>query len=133
MIGAKRVRQVVLVVEDEALVRLDVADILLGAGYAVLQAANADEAIRILNRRADVRLVYTDVDMPGSMDGIRLAHHISQKWPPVRLLVTSGHIKVSEVDLPEGARFCSKPCPPSEITGAIAGLLAEAGSEQTRH
>jgi CheY-like chemotaxis protein len=131
MVGVKPAPPVVLVVEDEALVRLDVADTLRAAGYKVLQAANADEAIQILARRDDIRLVFTDVDMPGSMDGIKLAHHIAEKWPPVRLLVTSGHIKVSDVDLPEGARFCAKPCPPWAMTAAIAGLLAEAGSPET--
>jgi CheY-like chemotaxis protein len=77
----KRPPPVVLIVEDETLVRTDAVEALCAAGYAVLEATSADAAIEILHQRDDIRVVYTDVHMPGSMDGVRLAHHIAKKWP----------------------------------------------------
>ena len=124
---------VVLVVEDEMLVRVHMTEMLRQAGYAVLDAANADDAINILEKRNDIRVVFTDVHMPGSMDGVRLAHHIAKKWPPVRLFVTSGHVNVAPSDLPEGAEFCAKPCPPDKITSVIESLLAERDTRQPLH
>jgi CheY-like chemotaxis protein len=119
-----------LVVEDDVLLRTDVAETLSEAGYQVLQAGNADEAIQILEYRNDVRLVLTDVEMPGSMDGLKLAHCIAKKWPPVRLLVMSG-AGMEPGLLPEGAQLCAKPCPPYAMTAAIADLLAEVGPHQS--
>jgi len=80
----------VLVVEDEALIRLNTAQILEEAGYAVLQAANADGALEILEWRSDVALVFTDVSMPGSMDGLAMAHVVRKRWPKIAIVVTSG-------------------------------------------
>ncbi len=99
----------ILVVEDEPLIRLGLASTIEDAGYEVIEAANADQAIAALERAADVRLVLTDVDMPGSMDGIRLAQYVSKRWPPIRLVVISGKVGVTPGQLPEGARFISKP------------------------
>jgi CheY-like chemotaxis protein len=114
---------VVLVVEDEALIRMDIADCLEDAGYAVMQASDADQAIRILEAHEEIRLVFTDVDMPGSMDGLRLAAYIRDRWPPIQLIVTSGHVPVVETDLPSGGRFFNKPYQGSHITDAIAEML----------
>jgi len=105
----------VLVVEDEALIRADIADSLADAGMTVLEAADADEAIRILESRTDIRIVFTDVNMPGSMDGLRLAAFVRDRWPPVQLIVTSGHVAVRNEDLPAGARFLRKPYGAPEI------------------
>jgi DNA-binding NtrC family response regulator len=120
----------ILVVEDNALIRADMADQLTAAGYATLEAENADVAISILQRRQDIRVVFTDVDMPGSMDGVKLAHYVADRWPPVKLLVTSGHVNITLDQLPSGAEFCAKPCPPGRMMSIIAGLLAEAGGWQ---
>eukprot|EP01035_Chromulina_nebulosa_P042709 gene42709-57821_t len=79
----------VLVVEDEILVRMDIAMSLEAEGFVVLEAANADEAIDILNSRSDIRLMFTDIDMPGSMDGLKLAMAVRDRWPPVKIIVTS--------------------------------------------
>jgi CheY-like chemotaxis protein len=96
---------VVLVVEDEPLVRAAAVDIVERAGFVAIQAGSADEAISILESRGDIRLVFTDIEMPGSMDGLRLAHAVRQKSPPVLLLLASGAAIVEESQLPVGAKF----------------------------
>src|SRR4051812_26914301 len=114
---------VVLVVDDEVLHRTEIAETLTLAGYVVLQAANADEAIAVLEQRADVELVFTDVDMPGGMDGVKLALVVAERWPPVRLLVTAAHGQITAQELPPGARFCAKPCPPAVVRATVSELL----------
>jgi CheY-like chemotaxis protein len=116
-------RPVVLVVEDEALIRLGALDLLEAAGFEALEASNADEAIRQLEARPDIHLVFTDVEMPGTMDGIKLCHYIRERWPPVRLIVASGRMIVAESHLPQGARFFLKPYADSAIIEAIRGML----------
>jgi CheY-like chemotaxis protein len=123
MVAPAKPRPAVLIVEDEALVRLDMAEHVAGLGYRVLEAANADEAIGALNARSDIRLVLTDVDMPGSMDGLSLARFVLRRWPPIRVLVVSGHVDVSKSDLPEGAEFCPKPCPPERLNMLLGALM----------
>jgi CheY-like chemotaxis protein len=102
-------RPVVLVVEDEALIRVSTVQLVEEAGYEALQAANADEAIRLLEARTDIGLVFTDVHMPGTMDGIKLVHYIRKRWPPVQLMVASGVAVMNEMDLPSGTGFFRKP------------------------
>src|ERR1700688_4799113 len=106
---------VILIVEDEALVRLGAVRTIEEAGFEVIEAANADEAIRILESRRDIRVVFTDIQMPGSMDGLKLAHAVRNRWPPIKIIVTSGHEPLAEHDLPEGGRFFAKPYNPTEI------------------
>jgi CheY-like chemotaxis protein len=105
----------VLIVEDEPLVRLCAVETVEAAGYEVIEAANADEAIRILESRRDIRVVFTDIHMPGSMDGLKLAHAVRNRWPPIKLIVTSGRELVRAQDMPDGARFFAKPYDPVEI------------------
>jgi CheY-like chemotaxis protein len=121
---AKFDRQTVLIVEDEPLLRMDAAEAIGAAGYAVLEAGNADEAIGILERRADISIVFTDIDMPGSMDGLKLAHFVRGRWPPIRIIATSGHPRVSESDLPENSRFIAKPYTPAIIQEAVKQMVA---------
>lgn len=82
-------KPVILVVEDSALIRMGAVDLVLHAGYEALEACDADAAIRILEVRNDIDLVFTDVQMPGTMDGIKLSHYIRDRWPPVKLIVAS--------------------------------------------
>jgi len=103
------VKPVILVVEDEVLIRMMAVRGAEDSGFEALSAASADEAISILESRADVRLVFTDVNMPGSMDGLRLARAIRGRWPPVELLVTSAFGDITAKDLPERGRFLAKP------------------------
>ena len=95
---------VVLVVEDEFFSRLHAVDLVNDADYTAIEASNADEAIAILEARKDIRIVLTDIDMPGSMDGLKLAHAIRKRWPPIELILTSGH-HFKDDDMPERGRF----------------------------
>ena len=113
----------VLVVEDESLVRLGAVDLFEELGYAVLEAGNADEAIALLDRHPDIALVFTDVDMPGSMDGIRLAHAVRNRWPPVRLIVTSGLLpQTVTAALPAGVPFLRKPYLRAHVVSSLSRL-----------
>jgi CheY-like chemotaxis protein len=111
----------VLIVEDEPLVRIGAVNLIEDAGFEVIEAANADEAIGILECRSDVRVVFTDIHMPGSMDGLKLAHAVRNRWPPIRIIVTSGRDLIAEQVLPEGGRFFAKPYNPIEILDALRG------------
>ena len=121
----KNGKAVVLIVEDEMLIRMGAVDLVLSAGYEALEAGDADEAICILEARQDIDLVFTDVQMPGTMDGIKLAGFIRGRWPPVKLLVASGNAIIEESSLPAGSRFFSKPYDDHAITDAMAKLLAD--------
>ena len=123
----KNGRAVVLVVEDSALIRMGAVELVQSAGYEALEAQDADEAIRILESRDDIDLVFTDVQMPGTMDEIRLAHYIRNRWPPVKLIVASGQAILEERSLPTGSHYFAKPYADHAVTDAMARLLA-AGS-----
>jgi len=114
---------VVLVVEDESLLRMTAVDMVEEAGFVPIVASDADEAIRILESRCDIRAVFTDVHMPGSMDGLKLVQVVRNRWPPVALIVTSGLMNVLESDLPKGGRFLSKPYQPAQIAAVLRQLL----------
>jgi CheY-like chemotaxis protein len=113
----------VLIVEDEPLVRLCAVQIVEDAGYEVVEAANADEAIAILEGRRDIRVVFTDVHMPGSMDGLKLVAAVRDRWPPIKIMVTSGRHFVPERELPEGGRFFGKPYDPIQVKNALHELM----------
>jgi two-component system, response regulator PdtaR len=115
-------RPVALVVEDEILIRLNAADLFEDLGFEAIEAANADEALAVLESRADVRLLFTDIDMPGSMDGLRLAHAVADRWPPIALIVTSGHVRVRAHEVPEGGLFVGKPYGGAQIKAALERL-----------
>ena len=115
-------RPVVLIVEDEALLRMNAAEMIADAGFEVAEAANADEAIAILEARPNIHVVFTDVQMPGSMDGLKLARAVRGRWPPIKIVATSGRLNVGETDLPEGGRFLPKPYSPAQVTGMLREL-----------
>ncbi|WP_022721367.1 response regulator [Rhodopseudomonas sp. B29] len=117
-------KPIVLVVEDEWLLRVDAVEIVRAAGFEPLEAATADEAIAILESRDDIRVVFTDVQIPGSMDGLRLARAIRGRWPPIRVVATSGRIQLNDNELPSGGRFVPKPYTPSQISSVLAELVA---------
>ena len=118
-------QSVILVVEDDPIIRMGARQLVVDAGFGVLEAGNADEAIRILEARSDIHLVFTDVGMPGTMDGIKLAHYIRRRWPPVKLIVASGKAIIDESHLPAGARFFTKPYSESTIVGAMVRMLSD--------
>jgi CheY-like chemotaxis protein len=102
-------KQVVLVVEDEALIRMNAADMIRDLGFEVIEAADADQAISQLESIREISVVFTDIQMPGSMDGLRLVAVIRKRWPPVALLVTSGRFRPRDGDLAENTHFLPKP------------------------
>jgi CheY-like chemotaxis protein len=117
-------RPVVLVVEDEALVRASTVDWVEEAGFEAVEAADAGEAIRILESRDDIRVVFTDINIQGSMDGLKLAHAVRDRWPPIKLVVTSGRMLPPKTDLPEGGRFFAKPYGPAQVASTFWELIA---------
>jgi two-component system, response regulator PdtaR len=114
----------VLVVEDDFLSRLHAVNLVEDAGYIAVEASNADEAITILEARKDIRIVFTDIDMPGSMDGLKLAHAIRERWPPIELILTSGHFDLSHDEIPERGRFFPKPYRDQDIISALQHFVA---------
>jgi CheY-like chemotaxis protein len=111
--------QHVLVVEDEFFSRLHAINLVEAAGYKAIEASNADEAIAILESRKDIHIVFTDIDMPGSMDGLKLARAVRDRWPPIELILTSGHFDVPENKIPERGLFFSKPYGDREIVSTL--------------
>jgi two-component system, response regulator PdtaR len=107
----------VLVVEDETLIRELVAEELEEAGYTVVIANNAAQAIAILEARQDIHLVFTDIDMPGSMDGLKLAAAVRDRWPPVHIIITTG--KVRPLEIPANALFIPKPYVTRNVVAAM--------------
>ena len=119
-------KSVVLVVDDEALVRMSAVGLLADAGYDVPEAKDAKSALAVLEWRADIGLVFTDVEMPGATDGIDLAKVIRARWPAVLLVVASGKAEINEGRLPCGAPFFRKPYADNVIFAAMGKMLASA-------
>ena len=117
-------KAVVLVVEDDEIIRMGALDLIRWAGFEAIEAANADDAIKILEARLDIHLVFTDVEMPGTMDGIKLSHYIRERWPPIKLIVASGRTIVEQSSLPEGARFFGKPYDENDLVQSIIQMVA---------
>jgi CheY-like chemotaxis protein len=113
----------VLVVEDEPLVRMVAADALADSGVMAWEAADANEALHVLEEHPNIGLVFTDVDMPGEMDGIDLAHAVHARRPDVSLIVTSGAICVADQDLPDHGIFLPKPYPAQRMVSIVVGKL----------
>jgi two-component system, response regulator PdtaR len=113
----------VLIVEDEFLLRMDAADFMEDAGFTVHQASNADEAIALLELHDDIRVVFTDINMPGSMDGLKLAHYVRGRWPPVKLILTSGHAPPRDEDLPAGSGFFGKPYQLKRVADSLRAMI----------
>lgn len=109
----------VLIVEDDAMISMWVEDALIDAGYSVAVTSDADKAIAYLENDDDIDLVFTDIDMPGSMDGLRLAAVIRDRWPPVNLIIASGKHRPAKSDMPDHAIFLPKPYLHSDVVKAV--------------
>lgn len=116
-------RMTVMVVEDDPLVRMHGIDIFEEAGFTVIEADNADEALVMLVDGAEIHLLFSDIDMPGSIDGMDLARIVYGRWPAIRLLVTSGYHRVSEADVPGSGKFVRKPWQAGAILAGVDSLL----------
>jgi two-component sensor histidine kinase len=113
----------VLVVEDEMVLRMRAVDIVEDAGFTALQAVNADEALAILETRSDISLLFSDIQMPGSMDGLKLAHAVHHRWPSIKIILVSGQVKVSDTDKPADSRFFGKPLEMKQMIGELQAMV----------
>ncbi len=110
---------VALIAEDEPLLRMDAADTLSDAGFTVLEAGNSADALRHLERTDTIGLLFTDIEMPGPINGVELAHEVARRWPHISVVVCSGRFKLDAADLPAQARFIDKPYSPETMIRAI--------------
>ena len=117
-------KTVVLVVEDEPLVRMSIVLHLESAGYMVFEAGNADDAVEILTANPAISIMFTDIDMPGGMNGLKLAAAVRDRWPPIKIIVTSGHHVVGADQLPAEVQFIPKPYNPDRIVSAFRQMSA---------
>jgi CheY-like chemotaxis protein len=117
-------KPVVLVVEDEPVVRMMAADMIEDAGFDVIEAANAAEAVAILEARSDIRIIFSDIEMPPGIDGIKLAALVRHRWPPIEIILVSGRMLERDVQLPARAQFFKKPFQTAEIIAAMRRLTA---------
>ena len=114
----------VLVVEDEVLIRMSVVDDLEEAGFDVFEAGNTDEAISLLRTHPEIQALFTDIEMPGSMNGLRLAETVHDRWPPIKIIVTSGQVRVRKHDLPDDALFFPKPYDNTRVISTLREMVA---------
>ncbi len=117
--GHHGVRPVVLVVEDEPLLRLDAMEMVEEAGFEAIAAADATQAVEILEKRLDIRIVFSDIDMPGGIDGVRLAALVRNRWPPIEFILVSGYSQPPLHDLPARTLFFTKPYRHEDIVRAM--------------
>ena len=112
-------RKTVLVVEDEALLLFSISDELTAQGFLVFEASNADDAVDLLTAHPDIEIVFTDIDMPGSMDGLKLLALVRERWPPVRVIVTSGKKRPTRDMLMDEGWFLPKPYTTAGVVAVI--------------
>ncbi len=115
---------IILVVEDDWLLRSVAVELAEDAGFVAMEAANADEALLILERRADIAVMFTDIDMPGTMDGLKLAHAVRHRWPPIKIIIVSGKTHLNDADLPSETQFFSKPYSVPHMISELRSLVA---------
>ena len=119
-------RPVVLIVEGEFLSRMSAAEMISEAGFDVVEVENADQAIAVLHKRSDIKIVFTDIRLPGSMDGLKFARYVRAKWPPIKIIATSAHFDVRQDDLPDGGVFLPKPYASNRIINTLRECIGTA-------
>ena len=117
-------RPVVLVIEDEPIMRMMALDLVEDAGFEAVEASSPDDAVRLLEARPDIRIVFSDIDLGVGTDGLKLARAIRDRWPPVEIVMTSGKVRPGAHDLPVRGRFFEKPYRRDEVTAALLELAA---------
>ena len=115
---------IVLVVEDDSLLRMFAVEMVDDAGFEAIEASNADEAIAILENRTDINILFTDINMPGSIDGLKLAQAVRNRWPPIKIIIASGQVRLAAQDMPANSRFFSKPYRQQDLTSALFEMAA---------
>ena len=123
----------VLVVEDEMVLRMRAVDIVEDAGFTPVEAVNADEAIAILESRSDIDLLFTDIQMPGSMDGLKLAHAVHDRWPGIKIILVSGQVKPSDAERPADSRFFGKPLGVGQMINELQAMVGEGALKILTH
>jgi two-component sensor histidine kinase/DNA-binding response OmpR family regulator len=113
----------VLVVEDEMLLRMRAVDMVEDAGFSPVEAVNADDALAILESRSDIELLFTDIQMPGSMDGLKLANAVHKRWPLIKIILVSGQLKLTDIDKPADSRFFGKPIEVKQMIAEMQDML----------
>ena len=114
---------IVLVVEDDMILRMRAIDMVDDAGYVSVEAVDADEALAILQSRSDIALLFTDIQMPGSMDGLQLAHAVHERWPLIKIIVVSGQLELSSSQLPRDSRFFGKPLVSGQMIAEMQNMI----------
>lgn len=117
---------VVLVVEDEMLLRMRAVDMVEDAGYTPVEAVDAEEAVAILESRSDIALLLTDIQMPGTMDGLGLARSVHERWPPIKIILVSGQLKLANIEIPADSRFFGKPLEAKEMIAEMQSMIGHA-------
>jgi two-component sensor histidine kinase/CheY-like chemotaxis protein len=115
----------VLVVEDEMLLRMRAVDMVEDAGFTAVEAINADDAIAVLESRSDIELLFTDIQMPGSMDGLKLAYAVHERWPLIKIILVSGQLKLTDDDKPADSRFFGKPLAGKQLIGEMQDMMGK--------
>src|SRR6195952_236398 len=113
----------VLVVEDEMVLRMRAVDIVEDAGFNPIEAVNADDALAILESRSDIELLFTDIQMPGSMDGLKLAYAVHERWPQIKIILVSGQLTLTDADKPADSRFFGKPLDVKQMIGEMQDMI----------
>lgn len=112
-------RRPVLIIEDEPVLRIEAIDMVEDAGFEAVEAMSVEDAIRILKKRPDIRVVYMDLDMPKGVKGIEIAAAIRDRWPPIEIILTAASFAKADLDLPVRSEFYSKPIQHGEIIAAM--------------
>src|ERR1700723_428051 len=123
--GPSAVLRAVLIVEDEMLLRMRAVDMVEDAGFAAVEAINADDAIAVLESRSDIELLFTDIQMPGSMDGLNLAHAVHERWPLIKIILVSGQLKLTDNDKPPKSRFFGKPLEVKQMIAEMQDMMGK--------
>lgn len=127
--GDSPVPATVLVVEDEMMLRMRAVDIVEDAGFAPVEAINADDALAILESRSDIGLLFTDIQMPGSMDGLKLAYAVHERWPAIKIILVSGRLTLTDADKPADSRFFGKPLDVNHMIAEMQDMLGTGALE----
>ena len=125
MTTAPAPKATVLVVEDEMLLRMRAVDIVEDAGFTPLEAVNADDALALLESRSDIDLLFTDIQMPGTMNGLKLAHAVHERWPLIKIILVSGQVTPAAADRPADSRFFGKPVEVQQMIAELQGMIGQ--------
>ena len=112
----------ILVADDDELIRLHASELLEESGYTVVEADNAEEALLVMEARKDVRLLFTDIQMPPGIDGLELARQVHRRWPSVLLVITSAQVQPTRAEIADDGRFIRKPYRAKDLLGQISEL-----------